>query len=399
MLAGLLGRIGWRSLETPANRWKSRSRAGPVFTDEIADAIYEGGAGRRSWFRRSRCDGGHGRLRRCWRNDGYAFHAALENQRGADANAAHQNDHARVDLGLDFGAGVVNQRGHEDLIDGLFPGERRIGGCQLRAWFCFRGFLARLAGGGELADFGRTRRSCFRGLQITNAVAGAAGKVFKLPVEDENVAGLGKEKALAGQLLIETDGAAMGADAHGARGVETDEDISRRIGDGEGLGLDLGSEDLQGEIALDIQVNRAGIEGDGQRAIGLEDREMRGTANTDLAAFHKIDSGSAGVDAHVAAAAEEGFRLAVDDFDTHGSGDADGFTVDDADRVRWGFVGARRGSDEHSAEGDETGQRKRGATWACDRIGKSRHSATLPATEAESLAYTIRRRLCGRMQR
>src|SRR6267143_1801355 len=127
---------------------------------------------------------------------------------------------------------------------------------------------------------------------------------------------------------------------------------------------------------------------------------MRRTANADLPAFNKIDARGAGFDAHVTAAAQDGFRLAVDDFDTHGSGDADSFAIDDPHRVgRW-FVRARsRRGDQRSAEDGHTCRRNRGAALASVRIGAGRHSVNLPATGAESLAYTIRRPLCSRIWR
>src|SRR5207245_7282437 len=45
-----------------------------------------------------------------------------------------------------------------------------------------------------------------------------------------------------------------------------------------------------------------------------------------------------------------------------------------------------------------TGHRNGGAAPASDRIREHRHSAILPATRAESLAYTIRRRLRSRLE-
>jgi RecG-like helicase len=66
---------------------------------------------------------------------------------------------------------------------------------------------------------------------------------------------------------------------------------------------------------------------------------MRGTANADLAAFHKVDARSAGFHAHVAAASQDGFHLALDDLDAHGSGDTNGFAFNDAHRIGKWFIG------------------------------------------------------------
>src|SRR2546427_1975395 len=101
---------------------------------------------------------------------------------------------------------------------------------------------------------------------------------------------------------------------------------------------------------------------------------MRGPANADLAAFHKIDASSAGLDAHVTAAAQDGFHLALDDLDAHRSGDADGFAFDDAHGIGKWLVGARSGcGDKRSTEDGQAGCGKRGATPARDRIGDGGH--------------------------
>ncbi len=121
---------------------------------------------------------------------------------------------------------------------------------------------------------------------------------------------------------------------------------------------------------------------------------MRRTANVDLAAFHEVDARGAGLDAHVTAAAQNGFRLAVDDLDTHWSSDADGFAVDDPHGVGSRFVGARSGCrDRRSPKDGYARDRYYAAAPVCVRIGEGSHSLILPVTEAESLAYTIRRRL------
>src|SRR5437879_2484037 len=134
-------------------------------------------------------------------------------------------------------------------------------------------------------------------------MAGAGAQAVKLPVEEENFPSLRDEDALAGQLLLHSDGAAIRADTHGAGVVETDEDVPRRVADGDSLRLDLGSVNDQGELALDVHVNRASIKGDRQRASGFEDGKMRRTTNANLAAFNEVDARGARFHAHVAAAA------------------------------------------------------------------------------------------------
>src|SRR6266481_8506292 len=177
-------------------------------------------------------------------------------------------------------------------------------------------------------------------------MAGAGAKVLKLPVEEENIAVLRDENALASQLLLHTDGAEIGANAHGAGGVEANEGVARPIPDGNGLRLDQGRVNGEREYVLDVCVNRAGIESDGQRASGLEERQMRGAANADLAAFDEVDARGAGFDTHVTAAKQDGLGLAVDNFEAHRSGDRDGLAVDDADGVGSRFIGAGSGCGE-----------------------------------------------------
>ena len=126
---------------------------------------------------------------------------------------------------------------------------------------------------------------------------------------------------------------------------------------------------------------------------------MRRTANTDLAAFHKIDARGAGLDANVTAATQDGFHLAVDDFDIHRSGDADGFAVDDSHEIGRRFIGARSGcGDKGSAQDGRASRRNPSTARARLRIGEGRHSEILPGTVAESLAYTIRRLFRRRMK-
>jgi len=96
---------------------------------------------------------------------------------------------------------------------------------------------------------------------------------------------------------------------------------------------------------------------------------MRRTANADLAAFHKIDACGAGFDAHVATAAQHGFRLAVDDLDTHGSVDGDGFAVDDPTESDGGSSGRAAAAASSAAQ--------RMATQAAGTAARRRHSNEL----------------------
>src|SRR5260370_14054663 len=145
----------------------------------------------------------------------------------------------------------------------------------------------------------------------------AGAEVIKLPVEEENVAGLRDENALPGQLLLHTDGAEIRANAHRAGGVESNEGVPRPVPDGHNLRLNKGSVNGEWKIALDHHVNRVGINGNRQRTSGLEDRQMRWTADADLAAFHKVDARAARFDAHVTATPQHGFHLSLYSLGSH----------------------------------------------------------------------------------
>src|SRR6266851_9190343 len=102
---------------------------------------------------------------------------------------------------------------------------------------------------------------------------------------------------------------------------------------------------------------------------------MRRTANVDLAAFHKIDARGAGLDPHVAPAAQDGFRLAVDDLDTHWSSDADGFAVEDPHGVGSRFIGPLSGcGDQRSPKDGHARDRYYAAAPPFERVGESPHS-------------------------
>jgi len=245
---------------------------------------------------------------------------------------------------------VVDQGRHEDLIDGLFLDAGSFG----RSWRgerCRIGrFLAQLFGGGEAADFGGWRESGFRQLWFARAAAGAGAEIIELAVENKNVAHLRNEDGLTGELLLEADGAAIGADAHSTGGVESNEDVLWAAADGEGLSLELRRVDGQGGLALDVRMDCAAIESHGEGATGFQDGKMRRAADSDLTALDEVDAGGAGFDVHVAAAAENSFYLPVDGFDAHGAGNGDGLAVDDADIVCGGFIGVRGGREERGAK-------------------------------------------------
>ncbi len=115
---------------------------------------------------------------------------------------------------------------------------------------------------------------------------------------------------------------------------------------------------------------------------------MRWTADADLPAFHKVDARCARFDAHVTAAAQNGFHLSIESFGAHGSGDGDGFAVDGSYGVGGGLVWARRG--EVSRAETESCPDESKNPRASNQMEEGSHCVILPVTSAETLTYTIR---------
>jgi hypothetical protein len=85
---------------------------------------------------------------------------------------------------------------------------------------------------------------------------------------------------------------------------------------------------------------------------------MRWTSNDDLAAFDEVDSRRARFDAHVAAAAQNGFRLAVNYFDAHRAAYGNGFAVDEANGVCSGLIRPRCGKMNRAEAKNYNGKRE-----------------------------------------
>ena len=138
--------------------------------------------------------------------------APLKNQCGANADAANQHNELGIEIvALHSGAGVVRKRGHENLVDRLFRCDGRLlhrrGGSAALAFrlLCFRG-------GGQTADLGRGRRG-FGELQFARAMPCPATESVELTIIDENIRTLRDDYALRGELLLDANGAADGANA------------------------------------------------------------------------------------------------------------------------------------------------------------------------------------------
>ena len=96
---------------------------------------------------------------------------------------------------------------------------------------------------------------------------------------------------------------------------------------------------------------------------------MRGTADADVSAFDEVDLRLAGLYENVAAAAQNGFHLAMDDIDVHVTLHGDGFSFDGADDVEGRLVGPRGGRHggknrgQQSKRNDACKHRRAGATF------------------------------------
>src|SRR5262245_13611793 len=85
-----------------------------------------------------------------------------------------------------------------------------------------------------------------------------------------------------------------------------------------------------------VGVNDARIERNRECAAELQNGKVRGTADSDFAAFHKINRGTARLDANVTAAAQNCFCLAVNDTHCNWPLDGNRIALDDADQLfRW----------------------------------------------------------------
>ena len=147
---------------------------------------------------------------------------------------------------------------------------------------------------------------------------------------------------MPGQLLFQAQRSAVGAYAHGARGIEPHDGVLWALSNGDGLRLNLWRVHRQRRFPLDVCMNCSGIESDGQRTPGFENGKMGGAANYDLAAFHQLNACGAGLNAHIAAAAQYGNDLAVDGFHAHRPGHRNGLAVNGTHGIAGrGIVGQR----------------------------------------------------------
>ncbi len=82
-------------------------------------------------------------------------------------------------------------------------------------------------------------------------------------------------------------------------------------------------------------------------------------ADDDLAAFHQVDARLTGLDANVAAAAEDCFRMAVLEFHPHRAGNENIFAIDCANGVEGRLIGASadRDSEHGTREKGNGGER------------------------------------------
>lgn len=166
----------------------------------------------------------------------------------------------------------------------------------------------------------------------------AALQRCELSVGDEYLAILRDDDGLRGELLLDANGASVGANAHGAGGIEADEYILAGIANRERFGLNLRGVDGESGLGFDARVNDAGIQCNGEQIDGFENRKVRGAADGDLAAFDEVDASLPGVDANVAATAQDCFCAALHYFNVEWALDVDGFAFDGTHGVVGGLV-------------------------------------------------------------
>src|SRR5258708_13138089 len=106
---------------------------------------------------------------------------------------------------------------------------------------------------------------------------------------------------------------------------------------------------------------------------------MRRAADDDVAAFHQFDARLAGLDADIAPAAEDCFRVAVLEFHLHRAGNENIFAINRADGVEGRLIGARadRDSERGTREKGNGGERNFTAR-EMSLLEQRRASALLP---------------------
>src|SRR5262249_19053757 len=157
---------------------------------------------------------------------------------------------------------------------------------------------------GESAHFGCGNGSELGELEVASAPGGSRAHEIHLAVDECDVAALRDDDVLAGELVFDTDGSATGGNAHCAGGVNAGCGVLGSVADGNWLSLDLRGVESESGLVVDVGVNGAGVEGNGESAARFEQGKMRGGADGDLAAFDEVDARGAGFHANVSTASQ-----------------------------------------------------------------------------------------------
>jgi hypothetical protein len=125
-------------------------------------------------------------------------------------------------------------------------------------------------------------------------------------------------------------------------------------------------------------MNRAGVERYRERSAGLEHGEVRGTADSDGAAFDKIDARLTGFDVNIAATTQNGFCSTLHNLHAHGAFDGDGLAVNGADRVSERRIVMGSGAEKKRSGAHQSGgakNREDSPKWP--RLRAKRHTVWL----------------------
>src|SRR5262249_9709255 len=118
---------------------------------------------------------------------------------------------------------------------------------------------------GDAADFGNGRRELCE-LRFARTAAGSGTEKVDLAVDELDVATLGDDDVLAGELVLDAHGAARGVKAHDAGSVDACGSVLGSVADGDGLRFDLRGVNGERGRMLDVSVDGAGVERDCESA-------------------------------------------------------------------------------------------------------------------------------------
>ena len=214
---------------------------------------------------------------------------AAINGRRTHAHFADKHDRCGIGLGRRRGRiGVKIERRHENRIHGLFGrrGRRHVNS--------YRSGFPRAAEGGDLAGRHRRLGAFLAGARkIAGARGGICAKRFDLPAGHGDRAALRHNQTLIRELRLDAHGSARRENAHLAALIESHRQIARRSRNRNRRGNDRRRINREQVGGFQRRMNAAIIQRQRDSPGGLDQLEMRGTANTDRRPLSRASEGRA----------------------------------------------------------------------------------------------------------